>query len=140
MTNRNVLRALFLATLALVFASGALQLPLGRLARPGPGLFPIVVSVLLFAVALAMLVQSRIRPAVSIEFNLKNVGLVASSLVAFVVVAHGVGMAAAIVALVCVASFASPPVSWQRTAAIATVLVLVAVLFQTFLGLNLRII
>ena len=85
MVNQNLLRGVFLAIVALAFGLGALRYQVGDLAHAVPGLFPLLVSSLLFVVAVLTIVQSRLIPAVPFAMNVKNIALILLSLVGFVV-------------------------------------------------------
>ena len=58
MTNRNLLRGLFLVAIALVFGLGSLKYPTGSFERAGPGLFPLLVSSLLFLLGVVTVVRN----------------------------------------------------------------------------------
>lgn len=58
MNDRNLVRGVFLLAIALAFGLGSLRYQIGSLSRPGPGLFPLLVSSLLLLVALATIVRS----------------------------------------------------------------------------------
>lgn len=137
MNDRNLVRGLFLAALALGFGLGALRYPIGSFAHAGPGLFPLLVSGLLLVVALATLVRSRFVPRVPLDFGLKNIGLLLLALCGFALVSQHLRMLAGIVFMVVVASLAASSFSWRRNLKIAAGLIAVAFCFQKFLGLNL---
>ena len=63
--NRSLARGLFLAAVALFFGLGALRYPIGRMDHAGPGMFPLMISILLGLVALsfyvAFIVMSVVR-------------------------------------------------------------------------------
>ncbi len=44
MNDRNLVRGVFLLAIALAFGLGSLRYQIGSLSRPGPGLFPLLVS------------------------------------------------------------------------------------------------
>jgi hypothetical protein len=140
MLNQNVARGVFLAAVALFFASNALRYPIGDLAHAGPGLFPLLICVPLLIIAGAIIWQARLSEAVSLQFNPKNIALIMASLVGFVIASEYVNVIAGIVVLVFVAGFAGTNYSWVRNIKIALGLIVVAYVFQRFLGLNLRLI
>ncbi|WP_422016954.1 tripartite tricarboxylate transporter TctB family protein [Roseateles sp.] len=137
MNDRNLVRGLFLAVLALGFGLGALHYKVGSFAHAGPGLFPLMVSSLLGVVALITLVRSRFVPKVPLGFGLKNIGLLMLALCGFALISQHFKMLAGIVFLVFVASLAGASFSWRRNVKIALGLIAVAFAFQKLLGLNL---
>jgi len=137
MNDRNLMRGLFLAALALGFGLGALRYPIGTFAHAGPGLFPLMVSSLLGVVALVTIARSRFVPKVPLGFGLKNIALLMLALCGFALVSRHVNMLAGIVFMVFVASLASSSFSWSRNVKIALGLIAVAFAFQKLLGLNL---
>ena len=57
MINRNLVRGIFLMGLALVFGLPAIGYSLGTFSRAGPGMFPFMVSVILFAIGVISVPQ-----------------------------------------------------------------------------------
>ena len=137
MKDQNLVRGLFLAAISLAFGLGALRYPLGDLARAGPGLFPFMVSSLLFVIAVVTIVRSRFVAPVPLNFSLKNIALLLFALCGFAVVSKLLNMTVGIVFMVFVASFAATSYSWQRNLKISIGLIAVAFAFQKLLGLNL---
>ena len=137
MLDRNVLRGPFLAAVALAFGLSALRYRLGDFSRPGPGLFPLLVSGLLLLVALLTIAQSRLETAVPLSLNARNIGLVLLGLASFAALSKWLDMALGIVALVFIAGLAGTSYSWKRNLVICAVLLAVAFAFQRLLGLNL---
>jgi hypothetical protein len=137
MNDRNLVRGLFLLAVALAFGGTALRYPIGEFSRAGPGLFPLMVSGLLALIGLVTAVRSRIVQRESIDFNWRNIALILASLCAFSLVSHFVNMIAGIVAMVFLATLAGTSYSVVRNLKIAGGLVLVALSFQKFLGVNL---
>jgi|SRR5215472_5686577 len=137
MNNRNLVKGLFLVAISLAFGLGSLRYPMGSLARAGPGLFPLLVSSLLFLVGLAVVVRALLSERVPIPFDKKNITLVLASLVGFALLSEYVNMIAGIVFMVFCASFAGTSYSVMRNLKIAGVLIAVAFVFQKFLGLQL---
>ena len=137
MNDRNLVRGLFLAVLALGFGLGALRYPIGTFAHAGPGLFPLLVSSLLLVVAVVTLVRSRFVPRVPLDFGLRNIGLLLLALCGFALVSLHLKMLAGIAFMVVVASLAASSFSWRRNLKIAAGLIAVGFCFQRFLGLNL---
>lgn len=138
LNDRDLLRGLCLMAIALLFGLTSLRYPIGDVARAGPGMFPLVVSGLLLLVGLVTVVKSRLVARTPMMFNLKNVGIILGSLVAFAVVSHYVNMALGIVLLVFCAALAAPPYSVVRNLQIAAVLIAIAFAFQRLFGLELN--
>ena len=136
--NRDLVRGLCLIGISLLFAVPALRYPLGDVARAGPGMFPLFVSGMLFLVGLATVVRSRFVERVPVLFNVRNVGLILGSLLAFAVVSSLLNMALGIVLLVFCATAAAPPYSVVRNLQIAAVLIGIAFAFQRLFGLDLN--
>ena len=138
MTDRNLARGLFLIAIALAFGIGALRYSIGQFSRAGPGLFPLLVGSLLLLVGIASVVRSRFIARVPLDFKLRNIAIVLTSLAGFAVISQYVNMILGIVFMVFCASFAAPTAySIARNAKIAAGLVAVAFGFQKLLGLNL---
>lgn len=138
MNDRNLVRGLVLAAIALGFGLGALRYPIGNLAHAGAGLFPLLVSGLLLVVALITIARSRFVPTVPLGFNLKNIGLLLLALCSFALVTRLLHtMIAGIVVMVFIAGFAASGWSWQRNLKIILGLVAIAIAFQKLLGLSL---
>jgi tripartite tricarboxylate transporter TctB family protein len=137
MNDRNLVRGLFLAALALAFGLGSLRYPIGTLSRAGPGLFPLLVSCLLFLIAVATIVRSRFVERLPLQFNLKNIALVLLALCGFSLVSRFVNMMAGIAFMVFVGTLAGTSYSWTRNLKISAGLIAVAFGFQKLLGLNL---
>lgn len=136
--NQQTARGLFLAAIAVAFGAGALRHPLGSFGHAGPGLFPLLLSGLLLALALVTLVQARLAAPLSLDFNLRNIVLIMLALIGFVALSKYVAMIAGIVFLVFVASLAGSAPSWKRSLKVAAALIVIAFLFQRLLGLNLN--
>ena len=137
MNDRNLVRGLFLAAVALAFGLGALRYPTGDLAHAGPGLFPLLVSGLLFVIAVITIVRSRFVERVPLNFNPKNIALILLALCGFALISRLLNMMAGIVFMVFVASYAGTSPSWKLSLKISAGLIAVAFGFQKLLGLNL---
>ena len=122
---------------SLVFGLGSLRYPIGQFSHAGPGLFPLMVSCLLFLIGLITAVRSRLVRREPMEFNYKNIALILGSLCAFAVVSEFINMIAGIVVMVFCASLAATSYSVARNLKIAAGLVAVALAFQKLLGFNL---
>jgi hypothetical protein len=138
MQNRNLVRGLFLLLISLAFGLEALRYPLGQVSRPGPGMFPLVVSSLLLLIALITIVRSRFIAHVPLEFNVKNIAIILASLCGFALISRHLNMIAGIVFMVFCASFAgTASYSVVRNLKISAGLIAVAFAFQKLLGFNL---
>lgn len=137
MINQNTARGLLLVVVALFFLLQAPGYSIGRLSRPGPGLFPLIVAGLLLLVSFVILVRSRFIEAVPLDFRIRNIALIAASLVSFALVSEYVNMLAGIAVMVTMASLASDDFSIRHTATIIIALCLVAVVMKKGLGVQL---
>jgi hypothetical protein len=137
MVNQNTARGLLLAAIALVFLLQAPNYTIGSLNKPGPGLFPVIVASTLLLISIAIVVRSQFNESVPLDFRIRNIALIAASLVSFVLVSEYVNMFAGIAVMVTVASLASDDFSIPRTAAIVVALCLVAVAMKRLLGIQL---
>jgi len=138
MNDRNLVRGIFLIAISLAFGLSALRYPIGHFSRAGPGLFPLIVSCLLFLIGLITVVRSHFDEPVRLDFNLKNIAIILSSLGGFAVISEFVNMIAGIVFMVFCASFAgTASYSVMRNLKISAGLIAVALAFQKLLGFNL---
>lgn len=137
MNDRNLARGLFLMAISLAFGLASMRYPIGDFSRAGPGLFPLMVSGLLFLIAVATVVRSRLVERVRLEFNVKNISIILASLCGFALISHFVNMILGIVAMVFIASLAASSYSWKRNLKIAAGLLAIAFAFQKLLGFNL---
>jgi hypothetical protein len=137
MNDRNLVRGLCLIAISLAFGLGSLRYPIGQFSHPGPGLFPLLVSCLLFLVGLITAVRSCFVERVHLRFNMKNIAIILSSLCGFVVISEHLNMILGILFMVFCASFAGASYSVVRNLKISAGLVIVAFAFQKLLGLNL---
>jgi hypothetical protein len=137
MTDRNLIKGAFLIAISLGFGLPSLRYPIGSIENAGPGLFPLVMSCVLFLIGVAVIVRSRFILPVRLTFTLKNIALVTASLALFAAVSTYVNMIAGIVAMVFCASFAATSYSVVRNLKIAAGLIVVAFAFQKLLGLQL---
>ncbi|MDR6856897.1 tripartite tricarboxylate transporter TctB family protein [Variovorax guangxiensis] len=137
MNNRNFSRGLFLIAISLVFGLQSLRYPIGDFSRAGPGLFPALVSFLLFLIGLATVIRSRFVERVHLDLNFKNIAIIIASLCGFAVISMVVNMIAGIVFMVFFSTLAGTSYSWWRNVKIAAGLVTMALVLQKLLGLNL---
>ena len=137
MTNRNLMRGLVLIVISLAFGLQSFRYPFGSLGRVGPGMFPLVISSLLFLTGGAIAVQSRYGEVVRLEFAWKNISLIIVSLIGFAVLSEFVNMTVGIVFLVFTASLCASRFSLVRSTVICASLLGIAFVFAKFLGLSL---
>jgi hypothetical protein len=137
MNNRNLVKGVFLIAISLAFGLGSLRYPTGGFERAGPGLFPLLVSSLLFLLGAAIVVRSLASERLQIDFNLKNIAIILLSLCGFALISEHLNMIAGIAFLVFCASFAGTSYSVVRNLKIAGVLIAVAFAFQKLLGVQL---
>ena len=137
MNDRNLVRGLFLIAISLAFGLTSLRYPIGQFSRAGPGLFPLMVSSLLFLIGLATVVRSRFVERAHLNFNLRNIALIVLSLCGLAVISLYLNMSAGIVFMVFCASMAGTSYSVMRNLKISAGLIAVAFAFQKLLGLNL---
>lgn len=138
MNHRNLVRGLFLIVIALAFGLESLRYSIGGFGRPGPGLFPLMVSSLLLLIGLITVARSRFVERVDLQFNTKNIAIILASLCGFAVISQHLNMIAGIVFMVFCASFAgTAKYSVVRNLKIAAGLIAVGLAFQKLLGFNL---
>src|SRR6187401_685097 len=113
MNDRNLARGLFLMALSLAFGLTAFKYPIGDFARAGPGLFPVLISSLLFLIGMATVIRSRFVEKTALTLNPRNIGIILGSLIGFAVVTMFVNMFAAIVFMVFFATMAGSNYSWR---------------------------
>jgi len=123
--------------ISLAFGLASLRYPMGQFSRAGPGLFPLLVSSLLFLIGLITVVRSRFVERVHLNFNMKNIALILASLCGFAVLSEHLNMIAGILFMVFCASFAGTSYSVVRNLKISAGLIAIAFAFQKLLGLNL---
>ena len=138
MNDRNLVRGLFLLAISLAFGLMALRYPIGQFSRAGPGLFPLIVSGLLFLIGVITVVRSRFVERVHLDFKMKNIAIILASLCGFAVISEYVNMIVGIVFMVFLAAFAgTSSYSVARNLKISVGLIAVALAFQKLLGFNL---
>ena len=123
--------------IALLFGVGALSYKVGEFSRAGPGLFPLLVSSMIFVIGVITVVRSRFVKPVLIDYNIKNISLVLLGLFGFAVLSQYVNMIAGILFLVFCTAFSGTSYSVVRNLKIAAGLLAVAFMFRQLLGLQL---
>lgn len=123
--------------IALLFGLGALKYKVGEFSRAGPGLFPLLVSCLVFLIGLITMVRSCFVKPVPLNYNMRNIALVLLGLCGFAVLSEHLNMIAGIVFLVFCSSFAGTSYSVVRNLKISAGLIAIAFMFRNLLGLQL---
>jgi hypothetical protein len=137
MNNQHLVRGLVLIAIALTFGLWSRAYSMGEFSRAGPGLFPFMVSCLLFTVGVITVIRSRFVAAVPMEYNIKNIMVIMVSLCGFALISEYVNMIAGIVFMVFVSTYAGTSYSLVRNVKISAGLVAIAFALQKFLGVNL---
>jgi len=137
MSDRNLVRGLFLIAISLIFGLGSLRYQVGQFSRPGPGLFPLLVSCLLFLIGVITLVRSRFVEPTRLNFSLKNIAIILSSLCGFAVISQHLNMIAGIAFMVFCASFAGTSYSVVRNLKVTAGLIAIAFALKELLSLQL---
>jgi hypothetical protein len=135
--NRNLLKGLFLVAISLVFGVTSMRYPMGSLGRAGAGMFPFLVSALLFLLGVATVVRALLTERVPLDFDYRNIGLVLLSLCGFAALSEYVNMMLGIVFMVFCATLAGSDYSIRRNLKISAGLIAVAFGFWKGLGLQL---
>lgn len=137
MNNRNLIRGFVLIALALGFGLPSIGYSLGKLSHAGPGLFPFIVSCMLFVIGVITVVRSRLVAPVALDMQYRNIAIILGSLCGFALLSHFINMIVGIVFMVFTAGLASSSYSAVRNLKIVAVLVGIALMFQKLLGVNL---
>jgi len=137
LTNRNLLKGLFLILISLLFGLGALKYPLGSFDRAGPGLFPLLISSLVFLLGAITVVRALIVDRVPMTFNVRNISLILGSLIGFALISEYVNMILGIIFMVFVATLAGTSYSIVRNIKICAGLIAMAFCFWKLLGVQL---
>ncbi|MEY4751338.1 MAG: hypothetical protein RIQ60_3552 [Pseudomonadota bacterium] len=137
MNDRNLVRGLFLITIALIFGLSSLNYSIGQFSRAGPGLFPLMMSSLLLLIGVATVIRARFVQKVPLDFNLKNIAIIMGSLAGFALLSQHINMIVGITFMVFFSAIAGRTYVVVRNLKVAIGLIAVAFAFQKLLGLNL---
>jgi hypothetical protein len=137
MNNRNLIRGVFLLVFSLIFGVYSRKYQFGDFSRAGPGLFPLLVSCLLFLIGLITVVRSRFVASVPLEFKFRNISIVLASLCGFALISAYLNMTVGIVFMVFCSTYAGTSYSVMRNVKISAGLIAIAFALQKLLGLNL---
>src|SRR6266567_2959518 len=130
MNNQNLAKGVFLIVISLAFGLGSLRYSTGGFDRAGPGLFPLLVSSILFVLGAAAVARSLVTERVKLHFNLKNIAIILASLCGFALISEYLNMILGIVFLVFCSTVAGTSYSWVRNLKVAVGLIAVAFAFQ----------
>jgi hypothetical protein len=122
-----------------VFAAGLVELPLGRIARPGPGFFPLMLLGLLFIFSIAILVNGlRTKGEALTPVPWRGLIIITGMTVFFGATIKGLGFIPAIIATAFVSCLATR--HWTMVSALATAAILAIFSWLIFIwGLGLPI-
>ena len=123
--------------IALLFGLGSLKYTIGEFSRAGPGLFPLLVSCLVFLIGVITVVRARFVKPVPLDYNIKNISFILLGLCGFAVLSQYLNMIAGILFLVFCSSFAATSYSVVRNLKISAGLIAIAFVFRHLLGLQL---
>ena len=137
MKNRTQLIGVLFVTFAVIFGANSFRYALGTIDQPGPAMFPLSVSIFLLVLGIMSIATGSMGPAEPLDFKLKNIAIISSSLLSFALVTDYINMTAGIVVLISIASFSASSYSISRVVKIIIGLILVAYAFKYILGLNL---
>jgi len=140
MNNLNLVRGVFLVAISLAFGLTSFGYKIGDFSRAGPGLFPAVVSGLLFLIGIASVIKARYVKPVPIDYNFRNIVIIIVSLAGFAFISEHINILVGIFFLAFSASYAGRNNSLKRNIKICIGLSLVACGFKFLLHLNLPLI
>lgn len=124
---------------AAAFGLSSTRYQIGQFAHSGPGLFPLMVSCMLFVIGIATVIRSCLMESVPANYTFKNIAIILVSLCGFALLAKHLNLVAGVIFLVFVSSSAGQGYSASRNLKISAVLILIALAFHKLLGLNLPI-
>jgi hypothetical protein len=131
--------ALFVG-IAIFFFVESMSYPLGTATRMGPAYFPIMLSILLALIGLAVMagaVATRAKLERLARWDLKGLAWIVASIVLFTALLYPLGGVVALLVLVVVSSRASPEFTWVGTLVNAAVLIAMCVgIFVYGIGLQ----
>ncbi|MCG6121948.1 MAG: tripartite tricarboxylate transporter TctB family protein [Microvirga sp.] len=136
-TSRDVVGGLILLVVGVSIALYAVTLyPLGDLAQPGPGFFPLALGCVLSAFGVLIAVSGMLQAHVKLAMDVAPFLLVVASLASFALTVDHVGIVPAIMLMTIVSAFATPNRNVLETLLLAAILAAsAAVIFTVLLGL-----
>lgn len=134
--------AIFLLALAAFFLWGALRMPAGTFAVPGPGIMPTILSALLAVTALGLFIKTliggRSEPGVSVVFGVVPVAIIFAALTGVALAFERAGALVTLSVFMFVMLRAFSRHGTLRSALVAVGIVLISVwFFVGALGVNL---
>ncbi|WP_197520349.1 tripartite tricarboxylate transporter TctB family protein [Paraburkholderia tropica] len=136
--DRNLLRGFAFIGVALFFGVQASTYRLGDLAQAGPGLFPLIVSLIVGAIGVGMLLSSRFKQGQAVNFRFKSIGIVLGSVIGFALLTEWLGAFIGVAFLVFFSALAGEKYDWKRNLKITLGLMLITYLFTAVLGVSMR--
>lgn len=138
MKNKSIGTGVAFIAIAVLFGLNALHYTLGTIDQPGPGFFPLAVSVFLFLLGVSVSIGGSAEAGEPVPYKFKNILIISAGLLGFAVATEWLGMIAGIFVLVFVSSLAATgKYRAGRAGMIGLVLVAIAFAFKYLLGLNL---
>jgi len=135
--NRKLLTGLLYIIISAIFFIGGLGYQFNNFENPGPALFPVLISVMLFVLGATSVAQSfRTTEQIGV-IHIKNIATIVLGLVGFAVATEYLDMVAGITVLVAITSFSALTPSLSQNIKLTIGLVAVAFVFKNLLGLNL---
>ncbi len=127
-----------LALLATYVAFEAFQLPFGTVSQPGPGFFPVLLAVVLFVLAAAIMITARAPgPVIRFAREARDVAALAGALLVVAVFMDRLGFIVCATAAMLLLLRAVARLSWPASAALAAGGALVVFALFTTLGVPL---
>jgi len=123
--------------IAALFGIASNNYQLGQFSRAGPGMFPFLVSCMLFVIGLVTVIRSRYVAREPIDYNVKNIVLIILSLCGFALISQFINMTLGIIFMVFFSALTGKGYSVFRNIKITAGLIAVAFIFRNLLGLNL---
>jgi len=134
--NKEKCIGIFFVIIALFFGINVLNYNVGTFANPGPGLFPLISSILLFSFGIFTIINGFSKKNIEIDFKIKNILIILFSLMSFVLATKYIHLVFGIIFLISISSFATKNYSIVRVIKISAVLSAI-VLIVKFFNLNL---
>lgn len=138
--NRDTLVGCLLALLGAFIATYAFLLyPMGDIARMGPGMFPVMMGVILFLIAVAIIVVSLVQASEPVAINVRSASVILLGLAVFAILVDPFGVVPAMMALLLISSVAVPgrrPVGTVLFSLVVTACVVF--IFSFLLSINLK--
>jgi len=135
--NRKLITGLLYIAISAVFFIGGLGYQFNSVDNPGPALFPMSVSTILFVLGIASIIQSLASAEPIDTLHVGNIATIVLGLVGFAVAIEYTNIIVGTVVLVGVTSLSASTSSVSKNIKLTVGLVLVAVAFKELLGLGL---